>query len=892
MSRFIEKALVLIDWLSPAIEIESRENRRRVRSIVAATLIGCVILTTTSISTLVLGLDRDVAYVNFAWAAAILVLLGAARWFRSPGLLANSLVAIAFSHTLLLSALAGGRNVGALFAFSVFPLVAVLLAGWRSGLIFTVLAAGAVVLTPWIPIDTLAPAYAGQPPVPAELVRDALNVVFAVGVLTALYDAVRGATLRDAETSGAQAQLVAERQRNLVELSRRLQGTTSADFDAELERAMELAARLAGANRTVLRLIDGGRYAGRYSFGEDAAVPSEAFEEVRSASRAFTWTAEQIRAGRISQVRRLQELPAEAEAERAYLARRGVVSWLCVPIRAGSTPVGYQSFECTDHEKTWDEEETAALRLMTELLAAAVQRHRTEQALRESETKFAIAFRDHPDAMVISDLETDEIVECNDGWLKHMERSTREEVIGKRIWEFEFQFPEEHREAIRQSLHEHGRTSAIEVPVVGSEGELRTLLISSTRIDIGRRHCVLSNVHDLTERKHLEQQLLHAQKMEAVGRLAGGVAHDYNNMLTVISGYSASLVEELDGEQREDAREIHQAARRSADLTRQLLAFSRRQVLQTEVLDPNGLISGLETMLRPLIGESVQLRIELDPAPGLVSTDRGQLEQAIVNLVVNARDAMREGGIVTVQTAKTLHAGNGASGLPPELSAGAYVVISVSDEGDGMDPEVAEHVMEPFFTTKPEGQGTGLGLPMVHGLAQQCGGTLVLESETGRGTRASIYLPGADAKSTGAVEAREPRMTTRSAATYRVLLAEDEGTVRRLAARTLRAAGYDVVEVENGEQAWRRALAEGDAIDVVLSDVVMPELSGTELALRLRGERPDLPIVLMSGYLDAEAGQPIPDDVVLLLKPFEPASLCETVSRAIKDKEEAMPAVS
>lgn len=891
--RLIERFLSLLDRLAPEAASTSREDRRQVRSIVTAALLGCVILGTTGITTLMLELDWQIAYLNFAWVAAICGLLVLSRMTRSPALLANSLVTLAFSHTLLLSALAGGRNVGALFGFAVFPLVAVLLAGWRSGLIFTGLSAAAVVLTPLVPVEFLAPRYVASEPVAAALIRDALNVVFAVGLLAALYDVVRSSTLRDAEEarrhaegSTARARVAGVRQHNLIELSRRIHSATIDTFSDELMKAMDQAASLAGADRTVLRLLDGNDFTGRFSWGEGEGIRSLEFEGVDEASRSYEWTARVIREGRTVQARRSSDLPAEAAAERAYLASRGVVSWLCVPIRVGRLAIGYQTFETTAEEKVWSDEEIAALRLMTELLGAAVQRNRVERALRESEKKFAAAFRDHPDAMVITDLATDEIIECNEQWLREADRARREEVIGRRLWDFEFRFPPEWRERIRQALLHSGKMPAIEVPVVGSLGEHRTFLISATRIEIDGRPCALSNVHDLTERKQLEHQLLHAQKMEAVGRLAGGIAHDFNNMLTVISGYSESLMADLEGEALQDAEEIHRAARRSADLTRQLLAFSRRQVLQTEVLDASALVAGLESMLRPLIGESVDLRFDLDSGACPVKSDRGQLEQAVVNLVVNARDAMPDGGRLTVQTrAVEISAGQGESPVAlSDLEPGSYVVVTVADDGRGIDPDVVEHVMEPFYTTKPEGEGTGLGLPMVHGLARQCGGGLVLESEPERGTRAHIYLPVCAGEAEESLGTHAARARRGDARTGRILLVEDEETVRRLTSRTLRAAGYGVVEVDNGEAALQQVLDLGDEVDLVLSDVVMPKMSGIELVRRLRVARPGLPIVLMSGYPASSEGRPIPEDVVLLAKPFEPAALCEVVEHALLDK--------
>lgn len=295
--------------------------------------------------------------------------------------------------------------------------------------------------------------------------------------------------------------------------------------------------------------------------------------------------------------------------------------------------------------------------------------------------------------MVITDLATDEIVECNEQWLREADRPIREEVIGRRLWEFEFKLPTEWRESIRQALIESGRMPAVEVPVIGSRWATG-----------GRNRARLQ--------QHADRHL----------------------------GYNASLMADLDGELLKDASEIHQAARRSAELTRRLLAFSRRQVLQTEALDSNALVCGLESMLRPLIGESVELRFDLETGVPAVKSDRGQLEQAVVNLVVNARDAMPDGGVLTVQT-RGFELSAKAGSRFADLEPGAYVAITVSDEGLGIEPELAEHDMEPFYTTRPAGEGTGLGLPMVHGLARQCGGGLVLESEPGRGTRAHILLP-------------------------------------------------------------------------------------------------------------------------------------------------------
>jgi PAS domain S-box-containing protein len=886
------RVIAFLDRFAPEDVAGHAEDRRRARLLVGMVIIGCSILVGSGVSTLLMGLDARLALYNFGWAALLGSLPLVLRHSGSLRFVANAIVGIAFLHLVLLSSLSGGQNIGALFAFSVFPLLAVLVAGWRSGLVFMGLAGLAILLTPLFPIQALAPTYLEVGPVPPAILRDALNVTIATGCIASLYDAVRSLTLRDAEDARARAEQSearvresSQRQAELLRLIQRFQDATPESFEEELGRAVQVAAKIAGANRSSLQLLYGDDLGARYSWSDDGIdkrVEAHHMEDVRG---HFPWSAKLIAEGHPIHIASISDLPEEAGPERELMLERGMPSWLVLPVRIGTQAIGYQSFERTEKEKFWSESEISTLGLMTELLTAAVLRHRVEEALRESEAKFASAFRDHPDAMVISDLETDVVIECNDQWLREVGEETRESVLGRKLWDFNFEFPEEQREMIRELVRTQGRTPAVESRVRGRLGDVRTYLISATRIEVKGRLCVLANVHDLTDRKQLEQQLLHAQKMEAVGRLAGGIAHDFNNMLTVISGYSSSLVESLEGDERSDAEQIRDAARRSADLTRQLLAFSRRQILATEVLDPNDVVRGLEAMLRPLIGESIVLEIELHDAPGSVRADRGQLEQAIVNLAVNARDAMPSGGSLQLSTGRVEVAGDGDEvELPPDLQPGAYVVLRVVDDGEGMDPELVAHVVEPFYTTKPEGEGTGLGLSMVHGIARQSGGALVLESEIGRGTRAEVYLPAVAESPATRESSISGSIATVDGARRTILLVEDEPLLRRLTGRTLRHAGYEVVEAEDGLDALDRARELGDSIDMVVSDVVMPRLSGPDLCRRLREERPSLPVLLISGYPEpGRGGRPLPADTELLLKPFEGAELCAAVERALED---------
>jgi two-component system cell cycle sensor histidine kinase/response regulator CckA len=377
-------------------------------------------------------------------------------------------------------------------------------------------------------------------------------------------------------------------------------------------------------------------------------------------------------------------------------------------------------------------------------------------------------------------------------------------------------------------------------------------------------------ITDVGERKRLEDELRHAQRMEALGRLAGGIAHDFNNVLLAIKS-EAWLLREQIGEEREERRSVEsleRAADRAATLTRQLLAFSRRQVLQPQVLDLNGAVRSMEEMLRRLIDEDVELVTALEPELPSVRADPGQMEQVLVNLIVNARDAMPEGGRLTIETRNL------------ERALG-HVVLSVTDTGVGIEPEHRPYIFDPFFTTKGPGHGTGLGLATVHGIVRQSGGRIEVASEPGEGATFSVYLPCAGA---APIAAPARGRTAPAGGSGTVLLVEDETIARRPLRQILEASGYDVLEAADGENALAVAAAHDGRIDVLVTDVVMPELGGPELAQRLLEERPAVKVVYMSGYLDraadllAESG----NGYALLQKPFAPAALTYAVARALE----------
>jgi two-component system, cell cycle sensor histidine kinase and response regulator CckA len=396
-------------------------------------------------------------------------------------------------------------------------------------------------------------------------------------------------------------------------------------------------------------------------------------------------------------------------------------------------------------------------------------------------------------------------------------------------------------------------------------------------------------IRDLTERKRAadalarsEAQLQHSQKMEAVGRLAGGVAHDFNNLLTAILGHAHVLLDGLHDTpaMRDDADAIRAAAERAASLTRQLLAFSRKQRMLPRTVDANVVVRELQPMLTRLIGEDVKLTTALTDAPCWVSVDPSQLEQVIVNLAVNARDALGTGGGVEIVTgiASRIDAGDGAA---DDGIAGEHVLLSVRDNGCGIPETVLPHIFEPFFTTKPTGQGTGLGLPTVYGIVRQSGGNVTIESEVGRGTcvhlRLPITAPPADTTDTGAVQpgARSGGET--------ILLAEDEDGVRRLAGRVLRAHGYNVLEANGGASALEILRQHQGIIDLLVADVIMPDLTGPSLAAAVRAQRPTIRTLFVSGYTQdimTQRGE-LPADEELLEKPFTPDQLASRVRRIL-----------
>ena len=514
-----------------------------------------------------------------------------------------------------------------------------------------------------------------------------------------------------------------------------------------------------------------------------------------------------------------------------------------------------------------------------ELERDITERKRAEEALRESEERFRRIVETAEEGIWMIDA-ANKTTFANKK-MAEMLGYTLEAMMGVSL--FDFMEEEEHALAERNvERRRQGISEEHDFKFRRRDGSpLWALLATSPVLDeAGRYAGALAMVTDITRRRQLQEQFLRAQKMEAVGRLAGGVAHDFNNLLTIITGYSQLLLENLaTGDRlRGYAEAISTAGDRAAGLTRQLLAFSRQQVLAPRVLDLNVVVGNVSKMLRRLIGEDIDLVTVEGHGLGRVKADPGQLEQVIMNLAVNARDAMPNGGKLTIETAN-VELDEEYSRRHYPMTPGSCVMLAISDTGCGMDAETQAHIFEPFFTTKETGKGTGLGLATVYGIVKQSGGYVWVYSEVEQGTTFKIYLPLVEE----ALEAAEVKAVAAAGGSETVLLVEDEGEVRSLARRVLEEKGYRVLEAGNGEDALLVAEQHKGPIHLLLTDVVMPGMSGRELGERLTPLRRDMKILYMSGYTDDAILQHdvLGPDTAFLQKPFTPDAIARKLREVL-----------
>ena len=510
------------------------------------------------------------------------------------------------------------------------------------------------------------------------------------------------------------------------------------------------------------------------------------------------------------------------------------------------------------------------------------ERKRAERALVESHALLKAVVEGTSDAIFVKDLDGRYLM-INSTGARNLGLSVGE-VVGRRDREL---FSPESISVITQVDHRIMASGAPELVrethTVAGVTRTYSTIKAPYRDPEGKMMGVIGIARDVTELERMESQLRQSQKMEAIGRLAGGVAHDFNNLLTVIGGCSDLLLQDVP---REDPRwelieEIAQAACRASSLTRQLLTFSRKQILEPRPTDLSRLLTGLIKLVERLIGEDIEVRLELGSEDARAHVDPGHFEQAIVNLAVNARDAMPKGGCLTLE-ASTAWLVEGERGLAPDVAPGRYVRVSVSDTGHGIDEATISRIFEPFFTTKGAGQGTGLGLSMVYGFVKQSGGHVEVESQPGLGTTFHLYLPPPDADAV-APPAPRSELQPASSAIETVLLVEDEGSIRRLVRRSLESHGYRVLEARDGLEGLRLAQQHLGPIHLLLTDLVMPRMSGRELADELSATLPDLQILFMSGYSeDVVIRHGVAADRIRLLpKPFSPSELVQAVRAAL-----------
>ncbi|MCX6538899.1 MAG: response regulator [Acidobacteria bacterium] len=510
-------------------------------------------------------------------------------------------------------------------------------------------------------------------------------------------------------------------------------------------------------------------------------------------------------------------------------------------------------------------------------VSIGIRRRRHRRELQEREQRFSQIFHSSPLASAISSVDEGRFVDINEAFVRNF-GFARDGVIGRTATDIGLWLRPEDRSAVVSALSGPDAQHWVETSLRRKSGEVADVVTYAARIEIGGKPALVWQILDVTAQRRLEAQLRQAHKMESVGRLAGGVAHDFNNLLTVIMGNASLLDDALEhGDERHgEVEQIRIAAERAEKLTRQLLAFARKQIVEPRTTNLNDLVLKTDRMLRRLIGEHVELVTIMTPDAAAVFVDPAQIEQVLVNMAVNARDAMPNGGTLTLRTANVGIAESDPT-REPDTPPGAYVRLSVVDTGTGMDAHTAAHVFDPFFTTKEAGKGTGLGLATCYGIVKQARGQITIDTASGRGTAFHIDLPVAR------VQDQPAEMPETQAELPRgrevVLLVEDEVQVRRLAATILRQRGYEVFEAASGSDALQFEAAHQGPIDMLVTDIVMPQMRGTELASHLRSRRPDLKVLFVSGYTDdqvfrQEVGA---GPFAFLAKPFTPAALANKV---------------
>jgi len=566
------------------------------------------------------------------------------------------------------------------------------------------------------------------------------------------------------------------------------------------------------------------------------------------------------------------------------------VDWLGVPLKSGTACIGALVVQSYDENTRFGERDREILKFVSQQLAAVIEHKRYEEALRRSEARSRSLILSAAFGICRCTL-GGRFLDVNPALITMLGHGSVEDLLKLDARRDVFVHPQE----LDRLAEDYGRTGSlkgVEVQWKRKDGRVIIVRLSgSAASSADEPEEVLELIaEDITDRRQLEEQLRQSQKMDAVGRLAGGVAHDFNNLLMVINGYTEVLLEQLEpgSAMHRKVQSIQQAADRAATLTRQLLAFSRKQLLELKVVDVNTVVGDMERLLRPLIGENIELVTRLSTETGHTRADAGQLEQVIMNLVVNAKDAMPEGGKLTLQSSDVTVRSDFSEHR--FIQPGRYAVISVADTGHGMDKETQSRIFEPFFTTKEKGKGTGLGLSTVYGIVKQSNGYVFPESEPGTGTTFYVYLPRVEDSAEELSPAKSQQNEAGGCET--VLLVEDEESVRELVRVTLVSRGYNVLEAENGECGLRIAEAFKEHIDVLITDVVMPGIGGRELAKKLLALRPGICVLYLSGYTEDAVVAPgaLGPGTAFLQKPFTLQNLAKKVREVLRSRSAPPPA--
>jgi PAS domain S-box-containing protein len=815
-------------FIPPAIRARGREAVIRSQAMLAVVFFGSLMGVLSALLDFRAG-TRAIGWITLGFMAAGLAIPLVLRRTASPFLAGNLLVGLLFLLVLTPGVLTLGRGPAVMFLFLV-PAFAALFCGRRAAIVWSLVAAvgvvtlGALAATSWAAPVELPP---GEP----RLHRVAFVSLVVACICLLTYDAVKEAALQDLERANLALRESREQFRQLLDISPdAVFVTCEGRIRYVNQRAVELMAA-AGEDELI----------GRVGVDQVAIGPDEL---------ARFW----------------REIDAGRRAEGVRMLVR-TLRGDHVPVESNATPTTFEGKPA--------------------VLAVARDRRDDERTLARLRLLGTVVDQAHEGVLVV---DAAGIVRYANESYARSRGIPAEAIIGRRVMELARDEPgrafvEGLRSTLRDSDGVIGGRFAFDGPAGRRSWDIRIFGVETGALQGPVRVTLL---RDVSREADLEEAARQSQKMEAIGQLAGGIAHDFNNHLTVILGHGEGLRASLPpgSEQAAEVDAILAAVERSAALTQQLLAFARRQAVDVRLLDLGAVVRGMLDMLRRLLPERIELAVELAPALPPVLADRGQMEQVVLNLLLNARDAIEGGGRIRLETA----VGPQPTKLPGQAAPAPserHVLLRVSDDGHGMDDAVRRRIFEPFFTTKPAGRGTGLGLSTVHGIVHQSGGAIEVESQPGRGTRISVYLPEAAPSELARPAPARPAEGTQ-AGSGSVLLVEDEASVRRLSRRALEAAGFRVLEAEDGRRALE--LVAEAAPDVVVSDIVMPGMSGLELADRIAERYPEVPVLFVSGYADeAVESRPLRSaGRDLLWKPFRPQQLVDRVRQLLGRRQRTL----